>query len=161
MDPEQINQQEPPQEAPKETAAPPPAQPLVEPVPDKRISVDPIPEVVSQLPPDLQAAVKAGAPIVIIMGENCRIRSTRTYEKGVKFSRAEKVSDEEARVLKDDFNALLDTQSFMQDRIRDADKDWNKLYLENKKIKKELFAKQAQIKSFKDALKTLYNQWKD
>lgn len=149
------------QQSQAETPALIPEKLQTEPMPDKRIIVDPIPEVTSQLPPDLQVAVKAGAPIVIILGENYRIRSTRTFEKGVKFSRAEKVSDEEAQTLKQDFNDLLDTLSFIQDRIREADKDWNKLFLENKKIKKELFAKQGQVKEIKESIKALYNQHKD
>ena len=83
----------------------------------------------AKMPEDLQAAVAAGAPVVVILDRaedhnTWSIGSTKDFRKANSFAKmGNRISPEQAELLQEDFNKLLEVQSHLHDRIKTTERE--------------------------------------
>ena len=86
-------------------------------------------ELKAKMPEDLWAAVEAGAPVVVILDRaedhnTWSIGSTKDFRKANSFAKmGNRISPEQAELLQEDFNKLLEVQSHLHDRIKAVEKE--------------------------------------
>lgn len=111
----------------------------------------------AKMDPNLVAAVEAGCPVVVIIKNGETI--IRTFEKSYASSRKKNLTPEEQQEIMKGFNDLIDIHDFLQNRVKEADEQWKKMFDEHRQMKKDLKARKEALRSIKLSLRELSDRY--
>lgn len=119
--------------------------------------VDIIDEIKTQLTPELQAMVNAGTPVVIMVkpiSEGLKVEDTKTFTS---FGKPEASLEE----VKKDRDSLIEVIKFMEERVKEADWQFHKVFRDKKKTDKRLDKAKIKIRDMKKDIDDLHKKYKD
>jgi len=120
-------------------------------------------EIVAQLSPELQAAVKAGAPIIMFVNPEhgvLKVVKTRTFETSYAISHRSKLSLEEIELLQTEHSHLIESWRALEEQVRKSDSDCQKALRQKNELEDQLRKKRNQLNEIRDGLRVIYEKYK-